>query len=62
MEMVKIPLEEATLDQLTEYAKLLGAILLEDLSEGYVSFSPWGYRIRPPAPTLPLAHSAGAAR
>lgn len=44
------------------YAKLLGAILLEDLSEGYVSFSPWGYRIRPRAPTLPLAHSAGAAR
>jgi hypothetical protein len=43
------------------YAKLLGAILLEDLSEGYVSFSPWGYRIRPPAPALPLAHSARAA-
>lgn len=43
------------------YAKLLGALLLEDLSEGYVSFSPWGYRIRPHTATVPLAHSAGAA-
>lgn len=35
-------------------AKILGALLVEDLTDRYLSFSPWGYPLRT-TPNLPLA-------
>ena len=44
------------------FAKLLGALLLEELTHDYLSFSPWGFRLRVRTTSLPVAHSTGAAR
>jgi len=41
------------------YARLLAAVLLDDLTERFLDFSPWGYRLERPE-TLPLADSASA--
>ncbi len=42
------------------FAKLLGALLIEDLTQRYLSFSPWGYPIwRSDAPHLHMATSQG---
>jgi hypothetical protein len=37
--------------------KLLAALLVEDLTEKFLDFSPWGYRLGT-SPTFPLAYSA----
>jgi len=37
--------------------KLIGAILIDEFSEAYLAFSPWGYRIRP-RPRLAMARPA----
>jgi len=44
------------------FAKLLGALLLEELTQAYLSFSPWGFRIQLHPPPLPVAHPASPTR
>lgn len=49
--------KNAALAQVTLFAKLLGALLVDDYTERYVSFSPWGYPIEIEDPhSLSLAH------
>ena len=43
------------------YAKLLAALLLEDLTGKFLSFSPWGFPLRT-SPAEPLASPANSAR
>jgi hypothetical protein len=43
------------------YAKLLAALLLEDLTGKFLSFSPWGFPL-PGTPCQPLANPTSAAR
>ena len=53
----QMPAKNAALAQVILFAKLLGALLVDDYTERYVSFSPWGYPIAiddPPA--VSLAH------
>lgn len=40
-----IPTKDPPLTRSFLYAKLLAAIILEDLTEEFLSFSPWGYRL-----------------
>lgn len=56
----ELPAKDPSLARTFLFAKLLAALLLEELTHAYLSFSPWGFRLRSPA--LPLAHSASAAR
>lgn len=55
-----LPAKDPELARTSLYSKLLAAILLEELTGSYLAFSPWGFRIRSAAPTLPLAYSASA--
>jgi len=41
----QLPAKNAALAQVILFAKLLGALLVDDYTERYVSFSPWGYPI-----------------
>jgi hypothetical protein len=41
----EVPAKNAALAQVILLAKLLGALLVDDYTERYVSFSPWGYPI-----------------
>jgi len=43
------------------YAKLLAALLLEDLTGKFLSFSPWGFPL-PEPPAQPLANPTSSAR
>ena len=43
------------------YAKLLAALLLEDLTGNFLSFSPWGFPL-PEPPAQPLANPTSSAR
>ena len=60
LKLDELPAKDPSLARTFLFAKLLAALLLEELTHAYLSFSPWGFRIRSPA--LPLAHPAGAAR
>lgn len=42
----KLPAKNAALARMTLASKILGALLVDDYLERYVSFSPWGYVIR----------------
>lgn len=42
----QLPAKDTALAQVILYTKLLGALLVDDYTERYVSFSPWGYFIR----------------
>lgn len=53
----QLPAKDPGLAKTYLFAKLLAALLLEELTGDYLSFSPWGFRLRSLAPTLPLAHS-----
>jgi Transposase DDE domain len=55
----ELPAKEPALVQTFLLSKLLAALLLEELTQSYLSFSPWGFRLRSPTSSLPLAHSAG---
>jgi hypothetical protein len=53
-----LPAKEPRLARAFLYAKLIGALLLDRYTEGYLGFSPWGFPIRPgvalaPAPSVP---------
>jgi hypothetical protein len=53
----QLPAKNAALAQVILFAKLLGALLVDDYTERYVSFSPWGYPIPiDGSPALSLAH------
>lgn len=53
----QLPAKNAALAQVILFAKLLGALLVDDYTERYVSFSPWGYPIPiDHAPPVSLAH------
>ena len=52
-----LPAKTAALAQVIIRSKLLGALLIDDFTERYLSFSPWGYPIPPEEPSpLALAH------
>jgi hypothetical protein len=52
-----MPAKSVALAQVILFAKLLGALLVDDYTERYVSFSPWGYPIViEDTPALSLAH------
>jgi hypothetical protein len=49
--------KNTALAQVILFAKLLGALLVDDYTERYVSFSPWGYPIAIDyPPPISLAH------
>lgn len=52
----QLPAKNAALAQVILFSKLLGALLVDDYTERYVSFSPWGYLIRTETPSLNLAY------
>jgi hypothetical protein len=52
----QLPAKDTALAQVILFAKLLGALLVDDYTERYVSFSPWGYFIRSESPSLVLAN------
>lgn len=53
----ELPAKNTALAQLILRSKLLAALLIDDYTERYLSFSPWGYPIPPEEPaSLALAH------
>lgn len=52
----RLPARDTALAQVILFAKLLGALLVDDYTERYVSFSPWGYLIRSDPPSLVVAN------
>jgi hypothetical protein len=53
----QLPAKNAALAQVILFAKVLGALLVDDYTERYVSFSPWGYPIAiDHTPPVSLAH------
>ena len=60
LRLEELPAKDPGLARTFLYSKLLAALLLEELTHSYLSISPWGYRLRARAPTLPLAYSASS--
>lgn len=52
----QLPAKDPELARTFLFSKLLAALLLEELTGDYLSFSPWGFRLRSLSPSLPLAH------
>lgn len=48
----ELPAKDPDLARTYLYAKLLAALLIEDLTKNFLAFSPWGFRFRP-RPALP---------
>ena len=59
LELGNLPAKDPPLARSFLYAKLLGALLMEDLTKDFLSFSPWGFRLSH-APAVIVAHSTGA--
>jgi hypothetical protein len=57
LQLDKLPAKDTELARTFLFSKLLAALLLEELTHDYLSFSPWGFRLRGPTPALALAHS-----
>jgi hypothetical protein len=57
VDLNNIPAKDPALARTWILTKLLGALLLDDLTSRYVSFSPWGYEIARVAPRLDLEAS-----
>ena len=45
LDLGELPAKDPRLIQTYIYAKLLAALLLEELTEAYLAFSPWGFRL-----------------
>ena len=61
LKLKELPAKDPKLAQAFLFAKLLAAILLEDLTTDYLSISPWGYRLRPTTTTtIAVAHPSGS--
>jgi hypothetical protein len=52
----QLPAKDTALAQVILFAKLLAALLIDDYTERYVSFSPWGYLIRSEPSSFVLAN------
>jgi hypothetical protein len=48
LDLDNIPTKDPDTTQAILFAKLLGALLIEDMTQRYLSFSPWGYRLEGP--------------
>jgi hypothetical protein len=55
----ELPAKGEELGRSILYGKLLAALLVEDLTEKFLDFSPWGYRLGASS-TLSVAYSAGS--
>lgn len=62
LELDELPAKDPRLAQTFLLAKLLAALLLEDLTDRYLAFSPWGYPLPAGAITEPMADPADPAR
>lgn len=60
LQLDALPAKNPELARTFLFAKLLAALLLEELAHAYLSFSPWGFRLRPSP--VPLAHLPRAPR
>jgi hypothetical protein len=58
LRLEELPAKGPELARTFLYSKFLAAILLEELTHSYLSFSPWGYRLRAQAAPLTVAYSA----
>jgi hypothetical protein len=56
LQLDELPAKDLELARTFLLAKLLAALLLEELTQDYLAFSPWGFRLRITAPALILAH------
>lgn len=56
LQLDALPAKDQGLARTFLYSKLLAALLLEELTHSYLSFSPWGYRLRARPTTVTLAH------
>ena len=52
-----LPARDPPLARTILYAKLLAALLLDDFTDRFLAFSPWGYRLAHPS-AVPVAHPA----
>jgi hypothetical protein len=53
LDLKELPAKDPRLIQTYIYAKLIAALLLEEFTEAYLSFSPWGFRLaQPPAESM----------
>lgn len=57
----QLPAKDPDLARTFLYAKLLAALLLDDFTERFLAFSPWGFPLADPAP-VHLAHTPSFAR
>jgi Transposase DDE domain len=60
LHLEELPAKDPDLARTLLTSKLLAALLLEELTHSYLSFSPWGYRLRAQPAALSLAHSTSA--
>jgi Transposase DDE domain len=58
LQLGELPARDPDLARTYLYAKLLAALLVEDLTQTFLSFSPWGFRLR--AVPQPVANSGSA--
>lgn len=61
VELDALPAKEPLLSKMIILSKLLAALLLDDFTERFLSFSPWGYPLAQ-MPTIDLAHSKSPVR
>jgi IS4 transposase len=61
LQLDTLPAKDPQLARTFLFSKLLAALLLEELTQDYLAFSPWGFRLRASAPTLTLAYPEGPA-
>lgn len=54
-----LPAKDPELARAFLYSKLLAAILLDELTHAYLSFSPWGYQLRAGSSSVALAYPPG---
>jgi IS4 transposase len=59
LELDDLPAKDPLLARSFIYAKLLAALLIEDLSNEFLVFSPWGFRLSSRLP-VSVAYSANA--
>lgn len=58
----ELPARDPELSRTFLFSKLLAALLLEELTQNYLAFSPWGYRLRASTTPFSVAHPEGSGR
>lgn len=61
LQLGELPAKDPGLARTFLLAKLLAALLLEELTQDYLAFSPWGFRLRVQPSAFALAHSESPA-